>query len=571
VSTSHAAPLGATVAGPHPPTAAAHVRTADDTRTRRTPPGWVVLGPIVLLAAIVRLWGLPSQPVLYFDSGVYLGEGAFLASAAQRAAQALVSPGPPGPVERIAQATAQGTDAHPPDIAKPGHAVLVALAMLLLGKTALAGSLVSALAGIGTVGATYAIGALGWGCRVAIPAALFLAISGQHLVYSREPLVESDGLFFATLAALVYLRARGARGLVCAGLLYGVAFSCNNRLAYLPAVLLIAELADWSGWRTLIRRGTLLGIGFLAPLAGIELAYLAARGLGRAAGAPTQFLDYVQQLVAFSRMNPPDRWRPDEWPTYFVDLALMDGLVVLGLFIVGILAILLHLRHRPWRRADLLLAGSLLVPLLLYSAYSTGEVRMRHFSLAIPWVMLAAALGLDRLARLVASASRRRDLLPSGTVTVVVALVLGLAVPRVIALDSPPNGMPAVLAAIGSGPVAGTNGPVLAFYVGEDRSNARLREAFVNVPGDLSTLAGRYPTLVVDMQAYVFPGELTDRYDGTPAQLAVPNGNDAWYLADLLEHRGVPWGTWDDLLRTWQTHRAAASQLRVYTLRDLLQ
>ena len=174
---------------------------------------WLVLLAIVALAAIPRLWGLGGQPVVYFDSGVYLGEGAFLASAAQRAAAALVAPGPPGPLERAAQATEQGTEAHPPDIAKPGHAVLLGASMLLLGQTALAGALVSALAGIGTVVVTYAIGLYGWGPRVAVAAAVLLAISGQHLVYSREPLVESDGMFFAALGALIYLRASSLRGL----------------------------------------------------------------------------------------------------------------------------------------------------------------------------------------------------------------------------------------------------------------------------------------------------------------------------------------------------------------------
>src|SRR5439155_993174 len=210
---------------------------------------------ILVLAAIIRLWGLGGQPVVFFDSGMYLGEGAFLASAAQRAASALIgssgTAGTAGPFERVAFATQDGTDAHPPDIAKPGHAVLVGLSMLVLGKTALAGALVSALAGIGTVAATYAIGMHGWGARVAVPAAVLLSVSGQHLVYSREPLVEADGLFFATLASLVYLRARNWRGLVAAGLLWGVAFTCNNRLSYLPAVFVIAELARWSGWQSL--------------------------------------------------------------------------------------------------------------------------------------------------------------------------------------------------------------------------------------------------------------------------------------------------------------------------------
>src|SRR5207237_3593665 len=206
---------------------------------------------------------------------------------------------------RMQSRTEKRTDVKPPDIAKPGHAVLLAISLLVLVKTALAGTLISALSGIGTVAATYALGLHGWGPRVAIPAAVLLAVSGQHLVYSREALVEADGLFFATLAALMYLKARSPRGLVAAGVLFGVSFSCNNRIVYLPAVLLVAECVRWGGWRTLIRRGAILAAGFAVPLALIEAAYLAIRAVGNSTNARMDWLDYAQQLVTFYRMNAP--------------------------------------------------------------------------------------------------------------------------------------------------------------------------------------------------------------------------------------------------------------------------
>jgi hypothetical protein len=508
---------------------------------------------IVLVAAVPRLWGLGSQPVLSFDSGVYLGEGAFLASAAQRATTALLTRQPLG------AALENGVDGHSPDIGKPGHAILLAVSILLLGKTVLAGGIVSALAGIGTVAATYALGSH-WNRTVAIAGATLLAISGQHVVYSREPLVEADGLFFATVGALLLLRSR----LLGAGLLYGLAFLCNNRLSYLPAIFVLVELAAWPGLRSFILRGVRFSIGFGLPLLLVEIAYLAARGIARAANARADWLDYAQQLVAFARMNPPDRWRFDQWPTYFVDIALMDGLPVLALLLLGIAVLVL--RHH-WTRPNLLLAGSLLIPLALYSVYSTGEVRMRHFSLALPWVMLAAALGLERLASL----ARARQ----QTLTVVALVVLvALASPRLIALATPPSGMPTILAYLAENNIsaaASTNGPVFSFFVGEDHTNARLREAFVNTPADLDALAARYELLVVDMQAYVFLNELTDRYDHATPLARAPNGNDAWYLADLLEHYGVSWAAWDGLLQDWQRGRAAASELRVYAMRDLVR
>ena len=73
------------------------------------------------------------------------------------------------------------------------------------------------------------------------------------------------------------------------------------------------------------------------------------------------------------------------------------------------------------------------------------------------------------------------------------------------------------------------------------------------------------------MQAEVFSGELTELYDRTAPRLAVPNGNDAWYLADLLEHYGINWGGWDELLTKWRAQSQTASQLRLYDLRALVR
>src|SRR3954451_24189240 len=209
---------------------------------------------VLLVAAILRFWQLGTMPILYFDSGAYLGEGRFLASATARASDAWLNPAPDdpaNPLARVVAAVETGTSGHSPDIAKPGHAILLAVAMLLLGPTTLAAGSVSALGGLGTVAATYALGSLGWSPRVGAIAALLLAISGEHLIYSREPLVESSGLSFATLASLLYLRCIVApsggslKMLLAVGLLFGVSVACNNRLASLPVSLGIVELVLW--------------------------------------------------------------------------------------------------------------------------------------------------------------------------------------------------------------------------------------------------------------------------------------------------------------------------------------
>ena len=238
-------------------------------------------------------------------------------------------------------------------------------------------------------------------------AAVLLAISAEHLVYSREPLVESTGLFFATLAGFVYLRrlvatsssARAPTGVGRGAV--GAAFACNNRLLYLPVCIGVFELVVT--WRernrqltlTLIRRGAALAAGCLLPILAIEAAFLTAQALSTAAGSTPGFLDYAHQFVNFMRMNPASRARLDQWPTFFADLGLMDGLPLLALLRrrPGVLVV-----RRTWSRADALLAVCLFVPVVLFSVYSSGEVRMRNFSVALPWAMLLAALGLYWLA-----------------------------------------------------------------------------------------------------------------------------------------------------------------------------
>ena len=248
-------------------------------------------------------------------------------------------PGSSGnPLARVVQAVEEGTAGHPPDLAKPGHSILLALPILLLGPTTLAAGLVPALAGIGTVLLTYAIGATGWSRRVGVVAAVLLAISAEHLVYSREPLVESTGLFFATLAGFVYLRrlvepdSHGVRSLLAVGALVGLAFACNNRLLYLPLFFGCLELVyAWRDCtvgrlRAIALREAALAAGCLLPILVIECVFLASQAMGAAFGATPGFLDYAHQFVNFMRMNPASRTRLDQWPTFFADLGLMDGL-----------------------------------------------------------------------------------------------------------------------------------------------------------------------------------------------------------------------------------------------------
>jgi hypothetical protein len=554
---------------------------AATTRPHTAPPRtWLLpIFAVFLLAAVLRFWQLGSMPVLYFDSGAYLGEGRFLASAAQRAGDAVFYPGPDAPsnpVSRLVQALEVGTEGHPPDLAKPGQAILLALAILLLGPTTLAAGLVPALAGLGTVVATWAIGNTGWNRRVGIIAAFLLAISAEHLVYSREPLVESTGMFFATLAGFVYVRRLvqpgrfdTRRALLLVGVLVGVAFACNNRLLYLPLFVGAFELvvagrdcaSAARSWRSIIARLVALGVGVVLPLVILEGAFVAAQAISVLSGVSPGFLDYAHQFVNFMRMNPASRARLDQWPTFFADLGLMDGPPVLGLFLVGVLVVAVR---RAWSRAEVFVALSFFVPVILFGVYSSGEVRMRNFSVALPWAMLLAALGLNWIAE----RTRYPGWVAAGALCALGAFVL----PRDVELVTAPSATSGLLDTLGRNGiqrVASTDGPVLSYYIGEDHTNARLRPAFINTEADLRQIAGDYPYVAVDMQGYWTPGPVTERASQATPVFQAANGSNVLFLAFLLERHGVAWGDWTAILEEWNANRVPATELRLYRSADL--
>jgi len=432
---------------------------------------------------------------------------------------------------------------------------------------------VSALA---TVAVTYAIGVAGWGRRVGISAALLLSISAWHLTYSREAYAEADMVLFATSAYFVYLRhlllptRSDQRSQLYAGLLFGLAFACNTRAAYAMLVLAPTELLQWRArgwccWPHTFKRAIFMGVGFVAPLALIEGVYLTARVIGRGFGAAASWPDYAQQLVAYWQQHPVII-RFDQWPSFPTYISLMDGVPVLLLLAVGLLWALV----RPKRPADVLLLTALIVPVGLYSIYEAEAVRMRAFSIALPWIMLAAALGLNALARLAHRLAPR--LRETWLVTAVLAFLALIAIPRTVDLITAPNGIPSLLDYLhqaGVTDVASTDGAVLGFFVGEQHTNAKFRPAYINTPDDLVQLASRYQYVAAEMQGYLFPNEVTQRFLAASPVFAAPHGSATWYLASLFENRGVRWGEWDDLLANWQRYRAAATEIRLEDLDEL--
>jgi hypothetical protein len=157
-------------------------------------------------------------------------------------------------------------------------------------------------------------------------------------------------------------------------------------------------------------------------------------------------------------------------------------------------------------------------------------------------------------------------------VTAVSTALVVLAMPRDLELITAPDGVPSLLtylSEVGVSDVASTDGAVLGFYVGEEHTNAKFRAAYINAPDDLTQLEQRYRFVAVEMQGYLFPNEVTRRYQASQPVFVVAHGSPTWYLASLLENRGMGWAEWDALLADWHRHLPAATEIRLEDLHEL--
>lgn len=362
---------------------------------------------ILITAAVLRFWNLPQTGIIFWDGAKFALEG-------ERMRAALLDVlGRPAVLD---SGKAVGT-------AKPTHALLIGLAMLLWGTAAWVPLSVSAASSVISVGLTYLVGRRLFDIRVGLLAAAFLAVSEYELIYARSTLSESDGSMVLLAGIIIWLgqpaSRTGWRRTVFAGLALGVAFTTNYRLLiYIGTVVLLDLLrARRSGGRVAIRRLALWGIGLALPIVAWQTAGLLAEAHGlylfrnEFTGRATTYVgEALYQLhggkQAVVRVAPLP---------YLQWIWLREGPLVVVFLVAGAVAALRH-RSAAWGISWTLI-------LLPAAAFTFAPfIVPRNLEAALPALSILAAAGLLDAARAIRRTPLRRTVL---AVAVVVSLAFG--------------------------------------------------------------------------------------------------------------------------------------------------
>ncbi|MGH2441752.1 MAG: ArnT family glycosyltransferase [Chloroflexota bacterium] len=341
-----------------------------------------VLLAVLILAGVLRFWLLPSRGLIFWDEGKFALEGLRM----QAAMHSLFSG------SAILDGKAVGT-------AKPGHALLIALAYSLLGFGASSALALNAAASLAAVAILFLICLRLFDARIATISAALLAVSQYDIIYARSALSESDGLLFFLLAVLAWTYAwerirrlwlsLGQRRLLLPAILLGIAFTINYRLVVYAAALIAFDLlaivrAD--SWRRMFRRLIVWLVGFaIVPLVWVVLDGITrAHGLtlfrDELTGMPTTYLqEIVQQLHGGGQSSL--HFSPGSYAGWFLD---REGVSIAVLFAIG--AVLALVRPTFPR----LLAFVLVV--FPYAVYSIAPfIVPRSLHAAVPFAVVLAA------------------------------------------------------------------------------------------------------------------------------------------------------------------------------------
>lgn len=224
--------------------------------SRRSHAG-LLLAMILALGGALRFWGLEKRGLAFYDEGS-LAQVAKGPAIACRWALRSVARGDPLTVEGLKAEYAREGFPYPYAAAKHGYAAPVSAGMTLFGIRDVVPLGVSALFGTLSLVWVWRIGLLTGGVVAAGCAAALMAVSSNHVFFSRSGFAHAASVFFALGSVFHAIRrpSLSAR----AGFWAGLAFTCHYNLYWLFVVL--------PAWEVLCRwRRPGRDVSFLGPLA----------------------------------------------------------------------------------------------------------------------------------------------------------------------------------------------------------------------------------------------------------------------------------------------------------------
>lgn len=455
---------------------------------------------------------------------------------------------------------------------KPGHAALIALfGNLTNGIKDYTCSLMSAFFGLATVILIFFLGKSLYSPKIGILSAFLLAISGYHLLYSRQGIGEINTLFFFVLANILYIQSIKNKYfsiwyLGLCGFFIGIAYSCHYRWVLMPFFFYVYELYFFYSKKPHfsienIKRFSTLSLTMLLPFAIYESFYHLLLIIYRRAEIVFPYRTYMELLFDnIFRFGKSVAFNIQDFIAYPYYLYKLEGIAICILLLYGIYKL-----ARNYVSFNFIIFFQFFVSLIFFGLHSADFPRF--FVIALPSIFLIISKALDDYIK------------PKNIVFIVILVLICIfSLPNINNILNLNSGLRRAfnfLSAQGVTKHITTHEQVSLFYAKNPDLVRDIRnvESYNNLK-DLYDQGHRY--LLVDVQKYItkfphFPFErppLLKEIEYKVKPIFVAKDNRGLYFQFWFEHCLVSFSKTLSFFKN--VDKKDISEVRVYCLKDFL-
>jgi len=355
---------------------------------------------ILVLAAVLRFWGLSSRGLFSHDEGYYfLGAKTIAAGVEYAKLKVFNAENLPSISDFLRQ---KGGDY--PVGSKYGFYILSTLSMVFFGLKDYAVLYTSAFFGALSVWLVYLIVKGVFDRNTALLSAFLLAVSPYHIIYSRSAYANASAAFFILCGIYFYLKSVDSEKtvfMVFSGLCLGYAVTCHPSQLWVAAIFLI----DLLFFRK-IKRLIVLASSFMVPVLIFQIFSLFIISAARAAAwkDPGQInvliQPYFSQFFIQAKSAGGARFNFSEALFYVRLLLKSEGALILLFYVLGLsgAALMFIKKQLSYKKALVTFLGLFLI--VLWTLYNNRSART--LLPVLPFILITVAAGLSKINRYLA-------------------------------------------------------------------------------------------------------------------------------------------------------------------------
>jgi len=296
----------------------------------------------------------------------------------------------------------------------PAHIFLIFISFILFGVNDYSIHIMNSLIGVVTIIFLFYLAKRFFNIKIALIACCFLAVSSNHLFFSRLIGVQVGLVLFSLISSYYFLESHKSpeltRKIWISGFIFGFALMIHKAVGLLLITFIIIEWLYKKNYRDLIHRVSILCIpSFLIFILYEGVLSIYSNFLGNSLNVEMTARSSSNLIVTLSHLKTVvlrGYSGLDQIFSHTQGIYLKEGILCLLLFIIGVFLIFLRIKKYDNNKKysfnslkySFILIGFLL-PFIFWSLFSGETGTTKAFQFALPYFFITSGIGFDMVTK----------------------------------------------------------------------------------------------------------------------------------------------------------------------------